>query len=831
MRNLVLALRTLSRTPIVTAVAALSLGLGIGSNAAIYSMYHRIVRQDLPVQEPERLVNLGAPGPKHGSQSCGMAGGCDDVFSLPMFRDLQQSNQTVFSALAGHRTFTANVAYENRSFSTGGLVVSGTYFPALRVRPALGRLLMPADDETPGGHPVVVLGHRFWEAQLGADSAIVGRTLLVHGKPLTIIGVTSERFEGTTVGERPSFYAPLAMTTELGAGMEGRRAYWLYVFARLAPGVTIDRARPAINAVYQPILREVEGPLQQGMRDSVLTRFLAKQLTVEPGSRGQSSAQRGAAGPMYMLFAITGLVLLIACANIANLLLVRATNREMEMAVRLSLGATRRQLLGQLLTESVTLAMLGGVASLLFASWTLRGLSALLPSEVTESMHFSVNWAAVVFAAVLSVATGLVFGLFPAMHSTRPDLVTALRNNSGKLAGGRAARRFRTTLATGQIAIAMALLMSAGLFLKSLWKVSQVDLGVRVEKLVTFAVSPGRSGYDSVRARTLYTRMEEELASLQGATRVTSSMVPLIAGSSWGTNVTVQGYRAPDGSNANVNFNSVGPGYFASVGIDLLAGREFSAADAVGRPLVAIVNETFARRFGLGANPVGRLMAARTGDTVTLDTEIVGLVRDTKYARVKDEIPAVFFTPHRQRGNIGTMNFYVRTEGEPNTIVRAIPAAVARLDPMLPVQGLETMPETIKQNVFLDRLISTMSAAFAILATLLASVGLYGVLAYSVAQRTREIGVRMALGAAASQVQRMVLRQVGMMVLIGGVIGVAAAVGMGRAARSMLFGITGADPVVMVTSVVLLSLVALAAGYVPALRASRVDPMQALRYE
>src|SRR5258705_5595365 len=432
MRNLKLALRTLARTPFVTAVAALSLGLGIGANAAIYSMFHRMLRQDLAVPEPGRLVNLAAPGPKPGGQSCGQAGSCEVVFSYPMFRDLQKSNQKVFTAIAAHRSFGANVSYERRAFSASGLVGSGTYSPIRAERPALGRLLAPSDDETPGGNRVVVLGYRFWETKLGADASVLDKTLTMNGKPMTIIGVAAKDFIGTTVGDWPEFFVPLSMSKAIGWGMEretdNRRSYWLYLFARLAPGVTMEQAGPAINAVYRPIINDVEAPLQKNMRDSVIPRFRAKQILLSEGRRGQTNME-DAKTPLFLLFGITGFVLLIACANIANLLLARATSREMEMAVRLSLGATRRQLLAQLLTESVTLALIGGTISILFASWTLNGLAALLPPEFTASMDFSVNWAAVVFAGGLSLTTGIAFGLLPALHSTRPDLVTALRNN------------------------------------------------------------------------------------------------------------------------------------------------------------------------------------------------------------------------------------------------------------------------------------------------------------------------------------------------------------------------------------------------------------------
>ena len=834
MRNLKLALRTLARTPFVTAIAALSLGLGIGANSAIYSIFHTIMLKKLDVAEPNRLVNLSAPGPKNGSQSCGQAGPCEDVFSYAMFRDLQAALPKTFTALVAHRDFGANISYERQATSTRGLLVSGSYFSTLGVQPALGRLLTPADDATRDGSPVVVLTHRYWDMKLGRDASVVGKTLTVNGKAMTIVGVAAQDFEGTTLGTLASFFAPLAMAssiTEYGANrLEDRRAYWLYVFGRLAPGATIDQAKAAINSVYSPIIRDVEAQLQRNMADSVMPRFKAKQIAITEGSRGQSDLGEAKA-PIFLLFAITGLVLLIACANIANLLLARATNREMEMAVRLSLGATRRQLLAQLLTESVTLAAIGGLASLFFATGTLRGILALMPPQVAEELPLGMNWAAAGFAAGLSLLTGLAFGMFPALHSTRPDLVTALRNNSGKLAGGRGARRVRTTLATGQIALAMALLMTAGLFLKSLWKINQVEPGVSVDKLVTFSLAAGQSGYDSLRARALFERVERELAALPGATGATSTMVPLIAGSNWNTSVRVEGYKVEETTNMQSSFNGVGPGHFRTVGIDLLAGREFTEGDAVGAPKVAIVNEAFAKKFSLGANPVGKRMGIGRSDTLPYDIEIVGLVRNAKYASMKRDIPPVYYSPHRQDARVRDLNFYVRTDGDLATMLRAIPALIRNIDPMLPVEQLKTMPQEIEWNTFEDRMFGTLSAAFASLATLLAAIGLYGVLAYSVAQRTREIGVRMALGADSRQVRGLVLKQVGMMVLIGGVIGVASAVGLAKAAQAMLFQMSGTDPVVMASSVVLLALVALAAGYVPALRASRVDPMQALRYE
>jgi predicted permease len=833
MFNLRLAFRTLFKTPFVTVVAALSLALGIGANTAIYSIFDLMLRRPLPVSHPEELVNLNATGPNPGSQSCSQAGGCDIVFSYLMLRDLQRATQLPFTGIAAHRSFGTNIAYGDLSMNGTGMLVTGSYFPVLGVQPRLGRLFTSADDETLGAHFVVVLGHDFWESRLGADPGVINKTMLINGKQMTVVGVAPRGFDGTTLGTKPFFYVPLAMADEMGVwskrGLDSRRSYWLYLFARLKQGASAEQAKTAINAVYRPIINDVEAPLQTGMSEQTMRRFRAKEISVVDGSRGQSEVYQEASTPLILLFSITGIVLLIACANIANLLLARAANREMEMAVRLSLGATRRQLLAQLLTESLVLAFLGGILSLAFAHWTLGGISALLPSEITTALPFKISWAAVAFAGAMSLVTGLAFGLFPAIHSTRPDLVTAMRNNSGKLSGGRVASRFRTSLATAQVALSMALLMSAGLFVKSLWNVSRVELGVQIDRVVTFSISPSRSGYDSTRSRILYARLEEELASLPGVNGVTSSLVPLLEGSNWGTDVQVQGFKEDADTDDNSRLNEVGPGYFRTLGIPVLAGREFTAADDIGRPEVAIVNETFAKKFGLGREAVGKRMGY--GDTAILHMEIVGLVQDAKYSSVKQEIPPLFFTPHRQDGSIGAMNFYVRTAGDPNQLLRSIPGAVRRLDATIPVEDLATMPQQVKENVFMDRMISTLSASFALLATLLAAIGLYGVLAYSVAQRTREIGVRMALGADSGQVRRMILRQVGVMVLIGAAIGIAGAVALGRGARSLLFELSGTDPVVMVVSVIVLTLVALGAGYIPALRASKVDPMQALRYE
>jgi predicted permease len=480
------------------------------------------------------------------------------------------------------------------------------------------------------------------------------------------------------------------------------------------------------------------------------------------------------------------------------------------------------------MVESLMLGLLGGAAGLLVARTTLGAMAAILPAVASQTFSVHLDGRVITFTAVVAIATTLLFGLFPALYATRPSLISALREQGGQPSGGRLASRWRTGLATAQVALAMALLGSAGLFAKSLRNISQVDLGVQVEHVLTFGISPSLNGYDSIRSQLFYQRLTEELHRLPGVTEVSAAMVPLLGGSNWGNDVHVEGYdRGPDVDN-NSRFNEVGPAYFATVGEPVLLGREFNETDVLGAPKVAIVNQTFAKKFKLGANPVGRRMDMGND---SLDVAIVGMVKDAKYSDVKDEVPPLFFVPYRQDAQAGSLNFLVRTSQDPAKLLASVPRVVARLDKNLPVEDLRTMPEQIRQNIFLDRFISIFTLAFALLATTLAAVGLYGVLAYTVTQRTREIGVRMALGAEPTRVRLMVLRQVGRMMLVGGVIGIAAAIGLGRLAGSLLYQMSGWDPVVLLVSACLLSLVAAAAGLIPANRAARLDPVRALRYE
>jgi predicted permease len=830
MAKLKFAVRTLFKTPFVTIVAIVSLALGIGANAAIFSIFNQVLLAALPVQEPERLVNLSSPGPRSGSVSCNQAGPCSMVFSYPMFRDLQR-DQTVFTDIAGHRVFGASLAYRGESMTGQGVLVSGSYFPALGVQPALGRLLAPGDDNAPGETAVAVLSHAYWTSRFAADPNVLNGSLTINGHQFTIVGVAPRGFKGTTFPTAPHVFVPITMHPKMEPNrmpFDDRQSYWVYLFARLKPDVSMESARSQMDARYRAILNEADVPLQKGMGPETLARFKAMELVLEEGHRGQSRANSEAKAPLLILMGVTALVLFIACANIANLLLARAAGRAAEMAVRLSLGAGRAQLVGQLLLESCLLAVLGGAAGLLVARWTLDAIASMLPPEATSTLTIAINTPVLLFAGALSLGTGLLFGLYPALHSTKPDLVSTLKNQAGQPSGARAAARFRATLATVQIALSMALLVSAGLFVKSLVNISRVDLGLNAANLVTFSVSPELNAYTPERSRQLFERLEDALAALPGAASVTASRIPALANSNTTNDVSVQGFPAGPDTDTGASMNLIAPGYFRTMGIALIAGREFTRTDTVNAPQVAIVNEAFTRKFNLGRDAVGKRMGVGGPE---LDIEIVGLVRDAKYSQVKDPVPPQYFLPYRQSQRTGTLTFYVRTGTNPEEFLPNVPRAVAALDPNLPIRNMRTMPEQVRQNVFMDRFISQLAAAFAALATLLAAVGLYGVLAYTVSQRTREIGLRMALGAAPGRVRAMVLKQVARMTIVGGTLGLAAAVYVGRLAESLLYELKGYDAIVLVSAATALALVAFAAGFIPALRASRVDPMLALRYE
>ncbi len=837
MTNIRLALRMLLKAPVVTGVAVLSLALGIGSNTAIFSLYSQLLLRPLPVADPDGLVNLASPGPKPGSCDPDNAGTCDETFSYPMFRDLERE-QAVFTSLAAHKGLFANVAHQGRAATVQGTQVSGSYFATLGLQPAAGRLFGPEVDGAVGGHPVVVLSHDYWQSEFGASPDALGDVLVVNGTSLTIVGVGPPGFRGTTINMPCDFFVPITMRGLLSPSRDGRfedrRAYSTYLFARLAPGVSVDQARAALEPLYRSILADVETPLQTAMSAQTLAQFLERPLQIAPGRLGQSRMSRGVQHvALLFLLGITGAVLLIACANIANLQLARSAARSGEMAVRLSLGASRRHLLTQLLTESCLLALLAGAVALVLAHWTLRFVWTLLPgASVSDVLReaFVLDPNAIPFTAAVSLATAVVFGLLPALYSTRVDPIAVLKDEAGHSGGTRSASRFRQGLVVAQLALALALLVVGGLFIQSLRNMNRIDMGFRMDGVVTFRLQPEMNGYGAARNLALFEDVENALSAQPGVAGVTASTGGVLAftGSGSPAEMMVQGFEAGPDTNRTARLNRIGTGYFSTLGIPLLAGRAFSASDTAGAPRVAIVNEAFARKFDLGRNPVGTLIG-RGGLDAELDTQIVGLVADTQLSFGNRVPPPLAFVPWRQE-DAGGLWFFVRGSGRLDDVMRSIPGLVAGIDRNLPVVYLMPLARMAELNEP-SRVATVLLTAFAALATLLAAVGLYGVLAYAVALRTRELGLRMALGADARRLRAMVLGQVGRMALAGGAIGLVLALGLGRVLRSVLYEMDRLPPAVIGAAVAGLAAVALAAGLVPAHRASRVDPMEALRHK
>ena len=832
MREIRLTVRSLARTPLYTLTAIMSLALGIGATTAIFSLMDRVLLRTLPVKDPAELAFVYHPGPQSGSISQSEQGG--PAFSYPLFRALQ-AEQTAFTGLAGSYPVGASVAYNNTAATGIALLVSGNYFHVLGVGAAMGRVFDDNDDREPGGHPLVVLSHAYWTSRFGADPGVLNQTMIVNGRAMTVVGVAQKGFASEKPGSTPELFVPISMKAVMTPdwdAMKDRRDHWVTLFGRMKPGATLEQTAAALNITYQPQLQQ-EIALLSGQSEDTLQKYRAKKIVLKPGHYGRGMLRENGRKPLQLLLAMTFLVLLIACANVANLQLTRALARARETAVRLALGASRWQLAGRLLLESALVSVTGALLGLGVAYWTLRGILASLPPRTIgpSVLSATLDGRMLAFALLLAVATSLIFGLYPALQASKAQLTAALRDQTGQTTASRATGLFRKGLVTLQTAISVLLLIAAGLFGKTLLNLSKIDLGIRTDHLMTFSLNPKLSGYSDERTAQLYLELPERLAALPGVTLATRARVAAISGSSSSGNMTVQGFASKGDDDAESSFNEIGPDYFRTLGIPLVAGREFTAGDRLGAPKVAIVNEAFVRHFIGNRNPIGVGVFRGGGKNIKFDTFIVGVVKDAKYSTMKEAPPPVYYTPSAQSPRQRNMNFYVRTALAPEQLASAIRGAVASLDPNLPIVSLRTMQAQIDANVANERLLSYLTASFAGLATLLAAIGLYGVLAFNVARRTREIGIRMALGASAPQVRRMVVREVVLIIAVGLAVGMAAAAAAGRLIQSVLFETTPADPWVFVSAAVVLGIIALAAAYVPVRRATGVDPMIALRYE
>ncbi len=837
------AFRSFRKAPVFTAVAVLSLALGIGANTAIFTLLDQVLLRLLPVKDPQQLVLLTMRGRHYGSNWGG------NMISYPMYRDFQDHNEA-FTGMFARRAIQTSLTFEGRTERVSAELVSGTFFPVLGVGAFIGRTFSPDDDRTPGGHPLVVLSYDYWKTRFAGDPAILGKTVSVHQHNMTVVGVAQPGFESVELGFTPSFYMPMMMQKETFGNpdmLTDRRTRWVNAFGRLKPGVPIEQAKASLQPFMHSMLAmEVQEKAFNGASAYSREQFLRCWMDVLPGSQGRANLRNQLKTPLWVLMAITGTVLLIACANIANLLLARATGRQKEIAVRLAIGAGRGRIVSQLLVESLSLSAIGAMAGLALAFWADKLLmAAYLGGDATGlKLSTAPDLRILLFTLAVTVATGLFFGLAPAIQSTKPNVGPTLKDQAGSVVSGGSVI-LRKSLVIAQVTLSLLLLIGAGLFVKSLNNIRNLGPGFPVERLIGFEVDPSLSGYKVEQTKAFFARLTESVAAIPGAQSVGLASIRILENDEWDNSVTVEGYTPPRaGDHPEPFMNMISPNYFATLGIPIVAGRDFTIKDTEqvqhwpdepgdeGWTAAKImINQTFARKYFAGRNPIGRHIGFGSDPGVKTDMEIIGVVKDIKYTGIRDEIPEQAYVPYMGRRFVGQMTVYVRTASDPNQLFSALRAKVRELDSNIPVYSMRTTEEQIDNSLTTERLIASLSAVFGFLATLLAVIGLYGVMAYTVARRTREIGIRMALGAAQGNVIWMVMREVLILVAIGVAAGVPAAWALARFVESQLFGMKGRDPATMALAAFGLALVASLAGYIPARRASRVDPLNALRYE
>jgi predicted permease len=822
------ALRSFRKSPVFAGVAVLSLALGIGANTAIFTLIDQLILRLLPVREPERIVLLAGQGRHYGGNNG------RNATSYPMYQDIRDRNQ-VFSSTMCRWRLNATIAVGSETEIAIGELVSGNYFPMLGVGPARGRLFTAADDQHVNAHPYAVLSYAWWQTRFAGDPQVIGRTIRINNYPLTVVGVARPGFDGMEPGLPVQVFIPMAMAPAVRPGftnMWDRRQRWVNVYGRLKPGESMEQAKAGLQPLFHQIIdSEVQMPAFRNATPYDKQQFLKMWMDVLPGSQGNTNLRRQYEKPLQVLMGVVGLVLLIACANLASLLTARAAARQKEIAIRLAIGSSRGRMIRQLLTESLLLAVAGGAAGIGLATLMVKGLVAFLPATLTGyGIQTSPDARMMAFTFALSLLTGIAFGLMPALQSTRPAIASTLKEQAGNVMGGASQVSFRKALVAAQVTLSLLLLIGAGLFVRSLANLHSLDPGFGTANLIQFSVSPHLIGFDVPRTRAFYTRLEERLPAIPGVTSAGMASMAVLSNNEWDNSITIEGYHAKPGEDLDPHFNSVTSGYFDTLGIKLLAGRVFTFRDGVDAPRVAMVNASFVKRYFGDGIAVGRRLGMGSDPGTKTDIEIAGVVADTRYESLRDEIPREVYLCNPQWPQNG-MVAYVRTSRDPAAAFGAIRAAVRELDPNLPVYNLKTLERQLDESLVAERMIATLSTAFGILATALAILGLYGVMAYMVTRRAREIGIRMALGAARGSVVWLVMREV--LVLVAAGIGAALPLtwGLTRLIRSELYGVTPNDPLSVVLATLLLAAVALLAGYIPARRAASYDPIRVLRYE
>jgi predicted permease len=837
------AWRGLRKAPVFTAVALLSIALGIGANTAIFTLVDQLLLRLLPVKAPRQLVLVTGEGFQYGN-----GWGEGNELSYPRFTDLRDNNR-VFSAMFCRFGYGFHIGVGGQTEAVAGELVSGGYFSGLGVNARLGRVIGPQDETAAGADRVAVITHAYWTSRFAGDPAIVGRAILVNNEPMTVIGVVQEGFDGMNLGRAAQVFVPITMADlitplgdkkDIGKALVNRRQRWLNVFGRLREGVTPEQAQASLQPFYASRLQvEVQEAAFARASAGDKDRFVKGTVAVQPAGFGKSSLRSQLTTPLRILMAIVGMVLLIACANVANLLFARATARQREIVVRLALGATRLRIVQQLLVESLLLAVAGGAIGLLLATW---GSSLLIDFFRTPSSTLTVSASPDLrilgFTLAVTIATGLLFGLIPAWRSTQPQLAPTLKNEAGSVVGGTQAG-VRKALVVSQVALSLLLLIAAGLFVRSLHNLMTVNPGIEVSRLIEFSIDPGVIGYEDERGAALGKAILGRVRAIPGVTAAAMGSSALFQGGSWNSTFTLEGYRPSGNERVIAHNNSVSPGYFQTLGMHLVAGRDFDERDE--QPLkikdlapwrTAIANEAFVRKYmdGNPASAPGRHFGFGRDPGTPTPIEIVGVVSDAKYRSMRGEVEPQMFFPRVTTGG-GNAIVYVRTGQDPGAMFQTLRRVAREAEPNLPIAGMQAFEDRIDRSLTNERLIASLSIVFGGLATLLAMIGLYGVMAYSVTRRTREIGIRMALGALSSNVARMILREVAILVAIGIIIALPAVWAASRYIASQLYDVAPTDPTTIALATVGLITVAAAAGLIPALRAARVNPIRALRHE
>lgn len=828
--------RSFRRSPSFTATVVLSLALGIGATTALYSLIDQVVLRALPVDHPERLVLIDWIGFQNAETM-----GTRNLMSYPIFRDLQQHNE-FFDGVFCRAATTINLSTSGEPKLTAAELVSGTYFSVLGVSPALGRLFTIDDDQAPGSSPVVVLSYDFWKNQFGSAQDIVGRKVLVNQYPMTVVGVAAPAFHGIDVGEVPSLWIPAVMSAQAIPGfktMLDRRTRWVQILGRLKQSVSLAQAQTGLQPWFKAMLDE-DTRRTNISRTSAENRrrFLASTLALTPAPQGHSVMRESFSRPLWVLFVATVVLLALACLNVAGLFLARGSARHREVSTRLALGASRGRIGRQLLADSILLAFAGGLLGVGMAPVALQALIAFLPrNTAANDLHANVDARLLLFAFLVSLATGLLAGCVPALQAGRKPLDSSLRERGGAPSGGLSLRRW---IVTTQIAFTLILVVVAGLFLQTLHGLLAKGPGFETSSLISFGIRPALNGYSGAEATQLIRRISEGLRNSGGNQASSIASVQLLLGGAWNNSLTIQsGERFT--TDREVQINAVTPGFFDTLGTRIIAGRDFNEHDSLDVALVnqslpvskngkrvVIVNEAFVKRYFGGRNPLGARVAMGSRPDAKPDTEIIGVVQNISYRNIREQWEQAYYPIGAE---LSGSNFYVRFRGTPESAFRSIRAILREADPALPITYFRTLDEQIDRSLNTERMLSALSSSFGALALLLSLVGLYGVISFVVTQRTREIGIRMALGATSLSTVWLVLSDALGMIAAGTAIALPCVWALGRLIESQLYDIKSTDPVTILAATLVLCSTALGAALIPARRASVVNPIDALRFE